>query len=48
MNFVQPVHLCERDPHLDHVVVVNASKRETDKRVAYFELCLLGDTLCVS
>jgi hypothetical protein len=36
MCFVQPVHLHERDPHSGSVVVVNASKRETNERVAYF------------
>jgi len=42
MLFIKPVHLCEREPHSDHVVIVNASKRETDYRVAYFRAVGLG------
>jgi hypothetical protein len=37
MLFVQPIHLCERETHSSLVVVVNASKRETDERVTYFQ-----------
>jgi hypothetical protein len=42
MSFVQPAHLRERDPHSDYVVAVNASKRETDERVAYFRTVGIG------
>jgi hypothetical protein len=42
MLSVQPVHLCERDPHSIRVVVLNANKRETDERVTYFRVVGLG------
>src|SRR5262245_44150866 len=41
MLFVQPINLCERGPHSDHVVDIYASKRETDERFTYFRaICL--------
>jgi hypothetical protein len=42
MLSVQLIHLCERDPHLNRVVVVNANKRETDERISYFRVVDLG------
>jgi hypothetical protein len=42
MLSVQPIHLCEREPHSVSVAVVKASKRETDERVTYFRAVVLG------
>jgi hypothetical protein len=42
MRFVQPIHLRERGPHPDLVVVLYANKRETDERVTYFRAVNLG------
>src|SRR5262245_2840713 len=44
MLSVQPVHLCERGPHSDHVVDVEAGKREKDERFTYFRVVGLGRT----
>jgi hypothetical protein len=42
MLSVQLIHLCERDPHSARVVVLHANKRETDERVTYFRVVILG------
>jgi hypothetical protein len=42
MHSVQLIHLCERGPHPDRVVVLHANKRETDERVTYFRAIGLG------
>ena len=42
MLSVQLIHLRERGPHPDLVVVLYANKRETDERVTYFRAGGLG------
>jgi hypothetical protein len=42
MLSVQLIHLRERGPHPDFVVVLYANKRETDERVTYFRAVGLG------